>query len=451
MGELDILFRIVLAGAFGALLGLETETRESEGITAKEKEEYEKQRIGGVRTFVVFSLFGAVAGLFYIQNVEILSYLMFTAATVIILAAYVLNVIQKQAFGLTTEFSILIVILLGFAATSNLIPYQILLVFIALLAFVISQKSGISDVVERIEHAEVEDVAKFAIVALVIFPFLPNNDILVGDVPFLVDLLRGLRIGVDVNTIILFNPFNLWRLVVLISGLNLIAYFLYRSLGKSSGLLLAGFLGGLISSTSTTVAFATESLESESKNLSRKLAGNALIANASSFINLSIIAFSIGIEFFLAILPAVVMFSLTSFFIGLGIFNYGKGSLKRFSVKYNPYSIGPAIKFVVLFTVISFVLQLFNKFVGGDSALIFTALSGAVGIDIPTIALGENFSSGLLSVSDIAIAFIGTNYVNFAAKALYSYIQGSREYASWLSVGLLASAVTVAIYIVLLI
>ena len=52
------------------------------------------------------------------------------------------------------------------------------------------------------------------------------------------------------------NPFETWLMVVLIVGLSLGGYIIYKFFGRDAGILLGGILGGAISSTATTVSYA---------------------------------------------------------------------------------------------------------------------------------------------------------------------------------------------------
>jgi len=56
-----------------------------------------------------------------------------------------------------------------------------------------------------------------------------------------------------------FNPYETWLMVVLISGLGFIGYIAMRLLGTRAGLLVTSLLGGLASSTASTLAFSRRS------------------------------------------------------------------------------------------------------------------------------------------------------------------------------------------------
>ena len=104
----NILIRLIITIAFGAILGIESETREVATQGRAQKEKTEPQRLGGVRTYSVLAMIGGIAGIFYLSEALPLVYMIFGAVILLVLAAYILNVQIKKAFGLTTELAILI-------------------------------------------------------------------------------------------------------------------------------------------------------------------------------------------------------------------------------------------------------------------------------------------------------------------------------------------------------
>lgn len=55
------------------------------------------------------------------------------------------------------------------------------------------------------------------------------------------------------------NPYKVWLMVVLISGISFLGYVLIKIAGPRRGISLTGILGGLASSTATTLSFAQRS------------------------------------------------------------------------------------------------------------------------------------------------------------------------------------------------
>lgn len=455
MTDLEILTRILLALSFGAILGLETETRASNPDndtphkSEKEVRRLMQQRLGGLRTYTVLALFGAVSGLLYISELQIFSYLMFAGVLLIVLAAYVLNVNYQKAFGMTTEIAVLTTVLVGFATTTGLISLQILLVVIVVLTFILSQKRGVIKFTRLIAHEELIDIVKFGIVALVIFPFLPNTDIYLRDLTSLAVTLQGFGISEQlINNVVLINPFRLWQYVVLISGFNLLGYFASRLSSHRAGLMIAGVLGGLISSTSTTVAFAQRSRDSKKQDTS--FAAISLIANSVSFLQVSALALSASVIFFQASVPLSVAMATGSLVVAIWYWRqHNEKRGREYDVEHRPFSIGPALNFAILLTLIRLGVQLISFYFGSNAFIMATALSGLVGIDIATISLGEMVATGNIGVSLALVTFLLTNGVNFAGKAIYGYIQGSRNFASIVLIGMLMSFIFGAVTLLL--
>ncbi len=445
MNDLDILARILLALSFGAILGLETETRVNEALTTEAKRKAAR-RIGGVRTYTVLSLLGAIGGLLFAQGYPIFAYLVFIGVFLLVLAAYVLNVEVQKAFGMTTEIAIMITVLVGFAATANVISLEILIVIIVLLTFILSQKRGIGLLVSKIAHAELIDVVTFAIVALVIFPFLPNQDILMPTVGPIADLLRSIGLfPAGIEKLVLLNPFKLWQYVLLISGFNLVGYFAARLLGKTRGLLLSGVFGGLVSSTSTTISLAIRARSEKDDEHVRKLAGAGLIANATSFLPLLALAASASLSFAQSILSVSVLFAIVSILIGVWYLRKDGKHRDEVQIQYTPFSLMPAIKFSLLLTTVKIVLQLVNIVMGHNAFVVATALSGIAGMDVAVISLGEVISVGEIAVFTGVITYFGANIVNFIAKTVYSRWEGTSKFALRIGTGLLLTAIAGAV------
>ena len=59
------------------------------------------------------------------------------------------------------------------------------------------------------------------------------------------------------------NPRQIWLMVVLIVGIGLGGYIAYKFFGQKTGLFLAGALGGIISSTATTVSYSKRAAKKE--------------------------------------------------------------------------------------------------------------------------------------------------------------------------------------------
>lgn len=428
------LIRILLTVLFGAILGLETETR------SRTKKNSEPNKIGGLRTYTILSLVGGVSGLLYAANEYVLAYITFVGIGALVLAAYILNVQIHKAFGLTTEIAIIITYLIGFLTTSELIDIEVVLVILVLLAFFLSQKRGFGGLIEKINHQEIIDVLKFALVSIVVLPILPNKTYTILDAISTLGISNNVgNISSKILSINIINPFTIWFIVVLISGINLFGYILSRIIGTKKGIILTAIVGGFLSSTSTTVGLAIKS-KGRSKKKSRLYAGSALIANAVSFIAISILIALLSISLLNQLIPAILGMFTIGMFVGIVLVLVERDSAEEeLKIDYEPFSILPAIKFVAVIVLLIIGIQLLQILDGDILLLIATSASGIIGLDAPTIAVSQLLDAGRIS-TDLAIAmFLLTNTINFLTKIFFGFFEGSKHFAIALSIGLLVT------------
>ncbi|MFS8131478.1 MAG: MgtC/SapB family protein [Candidatus Dojkabacteria bacterium] len=435
--ESDIFIKILLSVLFGAILGLETETREIEKVGEKQASQEAKTKIGGFRTYTLISLMGGISGILFLNKLEFLSFGLFFALLGFLLIAYFMNVKIKEAFGITTEIAIVITFILGFLTTSSIIKLEVVLVVLVLMAFFLSQKRGFGKFISKIDHKEVIDVFRFGLIALVILPIFPNRVFTILDLTSLFGIndlgnssLKGFTLG---------NPFQIWMIVVIISGINLLGYILSRITGEKIGLFFTSIFSGLISSTSGIISFATKSKENGENLL---LAGAAIISNAVSFIIVAGLLLISNKELFQAALPIMTAVFIFGLVLGCILIFLFRSDTNKFSAQYQAFSVLPALKFVGIIIVLSLLVQILE--LGNVSTIIVilvTALSGVTGIDAPTIAIAGLITSGVITVDTGFSAFLLTNLVNFIAKAVYAYTIGTKNYAKYLSIGLILTAV----------
>jgi len=442
--ESDIFVKILLSVLFGAILGLETQTREIEENGEKKASEKEKSRIGGFRTYTLISLMGGISGILFLNKLEFLSFTLLVALVSFLLIAYFMNIKIKEAFGITTEIAIVITFILGFLTTSGIIKLEIVLVILVLMAFFLSQKRGFGKFISKIEHREVIDVFSFGLIALVILPIFPNRVFTILDVTSLfgtTDLgnsaLKNFTLG---------NPFQIWLIVVIISGINLLGYILSRITGEKIGIFFTSIFSGLISSTSGIISFASKA-RANGENL--LLSGAAIVSNSVSFIIVAGLLLISSKELLNAALPIMAGIFIFGFILGTILIVLFRSDTNHGKAEYQAFSVLPALKFVGIIIVLSLLVQILELGnVGTGFVILITALSGITGTDAPTIAIAGLLTSGVITVDTALIAFLLTISVNFIAKAVYAYTIGTKKYAKYVSIGLiLSSLVGLIIYL----
>lgn len=223
------------------------------GMLVGIQREHVNSRVAGIRTFPLITLTGTISALL---AEELGSWLVAAGAVCIggllIVTNWQRSMQRQEVGGLTTEMSIILMYLIGayLVLGSQLLAVVLTGVVVVLLHF----KPALHGFVDKIGEKDLKAVMQFVLITLVILPVLPNENM--GPYQVL-------------------NPREIWWMVVLIVGISLVGYFLYKLLGGKLGVLAGGLLGGLVSSTATTVSYA------------RKTAGKSTAANVAVLVLLA--------------------------------------------------------------------------------------------------------------------------------------------------------------------
>lgn len=443
--EAELLIRILLTVVFGAILGLESETRLLEIQGKKALAKHRRENIGGIRTYTILSLIGGVCGILYTNGLENFVYVIVTGILLLIVSAYILNVQMKKAFGITTELAIIITFLIGFFTTTFLIPLGLVLVILVLLTFFLSNRGGFRFILDKLKHREIIEIIKFGLVALVVLPLLPNRNFTIGDV------LNGLNFNQEIisalnymKDFVLLNPFRIWFIVVLISGLNLLGIFLSKFVGKAKGFLATGILGGFISSTATIVSLASQSKSKKSeKDSERMLAGAGIASNAVSFIEISLILAVVSSQLFLKVAPSLVLMLFIGLVVSVFMLKKSRHNSASKNVKHHTheienasFSLIPALKFVSLLLFFTIIIQAIELLDLKGLSLFVVSLSGMVGFNISVLTMSELVNAGTVALSFGIWGIFLANAVNFIAKIFYSGFMGTRKFTYYIILGL---------------
>ena len=223
-----------LAARFGTALGLGLLL----GFERQRKQKPDQEQFAGARTFALVSLLGATAT--YLQLSLQLAWALpiaFLGVVGLTLASFIISS-QKGDVGATTEVSALLTFAIGALCAAGESGLATAIAVCALL--LLSMKAWSVETAQHIETADIEAVLKFSIITVIVLPLLPNQTY--GPEPMNV-----------------LNPYKVWLMVVLISGLNFASYVLVKVLGQEHGIPVTGILGGLVSSTAVTLGFSQRS------------------------------------------------------------------------------------------------------------------------------------------------------------------------------------------------
>lgn len=216
-----MLQRLGLALVLGLLVGLQRERTSA-------------RRIAGFRTFALVTLLGGLcAALVAPVGGWIVGAGFLGVAALVVAADRAAPPDAESTPGITTEIAMLLMFVVG--AALMLGPPAIGVCLGATTAILLHLKPQLHAFAARLEGRDVRAIMQFALVSAVILPVAP-------DVAY--DAYGAL------------NPRRIWLMVTLITGIGLVGYLLHKFVGSRRGAMLAGALGGAISSTATTASFS---------------------------------------------------------------------------------------------------------------------------------------------------------------------------------------------------
>lgn len=321
----------------------------------------------GVRTFALIALAGAVAG--YLDanlGLGTLALALFAAIAALVVAVHVLTFLRGDA-GLATEVSALLCFVLGLLCTRG--QPQLAAALAVVMALLLTLRERLHALAKRIESADADAALKFAIVTLIVLPLVPDQNY--GPPPL--DVL---------------NPYKIWLMVVLISGLNFAAYLLVKMVGADRGIGIAGLLGGLVSSTAVTLGFSQRSRERGADVAA--LALGITLAWTIMFFRVVVMTFVVDRPLGLRLLPALALLCAASLGACYWLWRRRKaGERRKVEAGSNPFELGQAVKFGLLFGVVVFVARAAEVYLGEAGLYLAAAVAGLTDVDAITLAMAN--------------------------------------------------------------
>ncbi|MEK7347881.1 MAG: DUF4010 domain-containing protein [Candidatus Eisenbacteria bacterium] len=337
-------------------------------------------RIGGVRTFTLLGILGGLAGWLWRQGEPALGAALLLAGGALVVAGYA-AVSRRDPDG-TTEVAALVVLAAGTAAGAGHLQFASAIV--AVTALLLIEKSRLHAAVARLDDAEIRAGIRFAVMAIVILPLLPDG-------PF------GPWGGV--------RPRELWLWVLLFSGLSFLGFILRRAVGPGRGDLVAGLLGGLVSSTSVTFTFARASEKHPAR--SRTLASGVLAACTVMMARVLVAAAVLNPRIAWALVPYLAP-PLIVLAVGTlsGIRAHdGGGGDGAIEGPANPLELRAALQMAAVFQVVLFVVHEVGLAYGGVGLAVSGAILGLTDVDALTMSMARWAASpDALRAASLAIA-----------------------------------------------
>jgi uncharacterized membrane protein (DUF4010 family) len=358
-----------------------------------------RRAVGGVRTFPVLALVGAVSALLPGTPWPVLG--AFLSVGALVLAGYLRSPPDER--GITTEALALLTFGLGALSASGQRAVAAVVGGAALI--LASRRKALHGFAGKLTEEDEVATVKFVAVALLVFPFLPDRDL--GPFGAL-------------------NPHDIGRMILLVAGVSFVGYVLVKTVGAHRGLLLTGVLGGLASTTATTASFARRS--KESPTLSPPLSTATIAANAVLFPRVLLLAavaspallrplaVPLGVMAAACVLPGAVL-----------ALSASKHREVEVALR-NPFELAPAFWFALFYAAARLVARAVIQWFGPAALYAVGAASGVADVDAITLTAAGLDKAGeaptAVVVRVIALAVI----VNGLVKSGIALSLGSPAY-----------------------
>jgi len=401
----------------GALVGIEREKRKAEEGDVG---------TGGLRTFILFALVGAIAG--WLSRTLAMPWILvggLAAVALAVVAGYAMETRTRPgSLGLTTELAAIAVYLLGAMTT---LGYRELAVGLAIVtAAVLAYKQPLHGLVSKIGWSDVFAGLRLMIATFIVLPLLPDRA---------VDPWGAL------------NPHTLWLLVLLISGLSLVGYVATRLLGEHKGTALTGLTGGLVSSTAVTLSFSRQSRDRASAVTGAGLAGGILLAWCMMFGRVIVEVVVVNMQLVAQLLVPMLAMGLVAAVLGGWYLRQGMQAAAQQTAPgaeevplTNPFSLTAAAKVAAFFAAVLLVVKIVETECPGGGVYFVAAIAGLTDVDAITLSMAEYAKKGeaTIAVNAIVIAVL-TNTLVKCAMVLALAGAGLRRPVALATVAILAA------------
>ena len=391
LAPLELAGRLALALGLAVFLGLAFEE-----VYKRE----DRSTPGGVRTFPMLALSGAM--LYLIEPKQALAFIAGLAALAIWLHAFLRKAPHRpNATSLMIPASNLIAYMIGPVALTQ--PPWVVVAVSVTAVLLLGTREKLHGLIKVIPQDELLTVGKFLILVGIILPLVPNH---------------------PVTAATPLTPYHVWLAVVAVCTLSL----------------LPAVLGGIYSSTATTVVLAKRQREASAAR--SDLAAGIVAATAVMYLRLGVIIALFDLHLAWDLAPALG----TLFVVGatLATYEWRKSAEQQSDTNLhvpaiNPLQIPTAITFAVIFVVISVVTESIRTAFGQTGVLVLSVLVGATDIDPFVINIAQGGVPGLSATMLSAAVLIAASSNNIA-KAIYALSFGKVEFSRRPALMLLALA-----------
>ena len=357
------------------------------GLLVGSQREHAASGTAGMRTFPLITVLGTISAVLAVAlGGWVVAVGMLGIVVVLAVAHLSATRLDDATRGTTTDVAMLVMYAVGAFLVVG--PMEVAIAVGGGVAVLLQFKGELHGFVKKLGDEDLKAVMQFVLITCIVLPVLPNKTYGPFDV---------------------FNPYETWLMVVLIVGMSLGGYIAYKFLGRDTGILLGGVLGGAISSTATTVSYSRPTRGGPLGTRTAMIV--ILIASTVVYVRvlievavisrelLKVVAAPVGVLMGLTLVPALVMW-----------FRVRRHSAQMPEQK-NPTQLKSAVVFGLMYALVLLALAAGKEYFGRQGQFAVAALSGLTDMDAITL------STARMSLRDPSVVIGGWRLIVVAALA----------------------------------
>ena len=304
--------------------------------------------------------------------------------------------------GVTTEFAVLVMFCVG--ALIMVAPIAVPIAIGGGVAILLQFKPEMHRFAQTLGNDDLKAIMQFVLITCIILPALPNQTYGPYDV---------------------FNPWKTWLMVVLIVGMSLGGYIVYKFLGRDAGILLGGILGGAISSTATTVSYSR--MARSRQEITHVAAIVVMVASTVVFIRVLIEIAIVSPRFLVtSAVPITALMLMTAIPAVVMWYRVRKHS-SVMPEQENPTQMKSALVFAAMYAIVLVALAAAKAHMGTQALYVVSAISGLTDMDAITLSTAELANHDATILADGWRLIVVASLANLVFKAVMVGILGGRR------------------------
>ena len=371
-------------------------------------------RVAGVRTYTLLGTGGALAGIL----AQVIHPLV-AAAIAFSLGGLLVVGFARDSKRRDTTSAVTAVVALGLGLLAGAGQPALAVAGAAVVTLLLATRGQSHRFVSELNSTDVQAFARFAVIAAAVLPFLPNRNI---------------------GPLNAWNPFQLWLIVVLITGFSFLGYIANRTIGQRRGVLATALIGGAYSSTAVTASFS----QRLGKDEEGPLTAGILLATAVMYLRVMVLVGVLSPSTVIAFIAATAPAAVTAWAAAaIAWFRSSKSAGASDQQLTNPIELLPALGFTAIVAAGVLATRWAQGHFGRSGVAGSLFITGTFNVDAAIVTL-SGLPAGAIDRQLAALALAGTIIANTLLKL---FVAGTyaRSRSGGALLGLTASTLVLAI------